>query len=121
MSLPLTRKSIDRSNTEQFGFSFFCDRCGKEWKSQTLPFNNGHFTAIENEEARQLVWAQEHRAAFDRANLEAHFHFSHCADSGMWVCDECFNGENPAKKPYAETRMIRRTHRIRRRKRGRSF
>ena len=99
MSLPLTRKSINRSSTEQFVFSFFCDRCGKEWKSRIFSFNGGYFTAIENEEVRQMIWAQEHRAAFEQANLEAHFHFCHNPESGMWVCDECFNAEGKGGLP----------------------
>jgi len=90
MSRPLTRKSTDHSNTEKFSFSFFCDKCGKEWVSQTISFMEGGFTAIEHEEARQLMWAQEHRAAFEQANLEVHLQFNHCPECGKWVCDECF-------------------------------
>ncbi|MCL2243406.1 MAG: hypothetical protein FWC03_02930 [Treponema sp.] len=91
MSVSLTSRTTDHSSVELFSFSFFCDNCGKEWKSQPIPFELGGFTVIENEEARQLVWAQEHRTAFDRANLEAHFHFNHCSESGKWVCDECID------------------------------
>jgi hypothetical protein len=89
MSLPLTRKSVDRSNAEQFAFSFFCDRCGKEYQSVILPFNRGNFTAIEYEEARQLLWTQEHKAAFEQANLDARLKFSLCRKCGRRVCDEC--------------------------------
>jgi len=91
MSVSLTSQTIDRSSVESFSFSFYCDKCGSEWKSPEIPFELGGFTSIENEEVRQMVWAHEHRTAFDRANLEAHFHFSHCSESGMWVCDECYN------------------------------
>jgi uncharacterized protein with PIN domain len=89
MSLPLTRKSVDRSTAEQFAFSFFCDRCGKEFQSEILPFNQGTFTAIEHEEARQLLWAQEHKAAFEHANLNANMNFSRCPKCGRRICDEC--------------------------------
>ena len=90
MSSPLTRKSADHSDTEQFVFSFFCDNCGNEWKSPVIPFESGGFTVIDHEEVRQLMWAQEHKTAFDRANLEAHFHFNYCPESEIWVCDECY-------------------------------
>jgi len=90
MSLPLTRKSVDRSTTENFAFSFFCDRCGKEWRSETMPFNQGNFTAIEHDEARQLLWASEHKAAFEQANLDARMKFNLCPACGRRVCDDCF-------------------------------
>ena len=91
MSVSLTARTTDHSSAGSFSFSFFCDNCGNEWKSFVTPFESGGFTAIENEEARQLIWAHEHKTAFDRANLEAHFHFNHCPESGKWVCDECVN------------------------------
>jgi len=97
MSLPLTKKSIDHSNTEQFVFSFFCDLCGDEWKSPAILFETGGFTVVEHEVTQQLIWEQEHRAAFDRANLQAHFHFSYCSGCGKWVCDECFDVEGSGK------------------------
>ena len=97
MSSPLTRKSADHSNLKQFSFSFYCDHCGAEWKSSAIPFESGGFTAVDHEEARQLIWAQEHKTAFDRANLEAHFHFNHCPESGVWVCDGCFDAEGKVK------------------------
>ncbi|MDR0502064.1 MAG: hypothetical protein LBH16_01955 [Treponema sp.] len=106
MSLPLTQKSIDRSNAEQFSFSFFCDRCGKEWKSQTFSFKNGNFTAIENEEARQLIWAQEHKTAFEHANLEAHMQFSLCPRCGKWVCDDCFVLEERHEEVCRECSLV---------------
>ncbi|MCL2196414.1 MAG: hypothetical protein FWB77_02235 [Treponema sp.] len=91
MSVSLTKRTTDYSNGGSFSFSFYCDTCGNEWKSLTFPFESGGFTAIESEEVRQLIWAQEHKAAFDKANLEAHFHFSFCSKCGKWVCDDCFN------------------------------
>ena len=89
MSLPLTRKSTDRSTAVMFAFSFFCDRCGKEWRSGTLPFNQGNFTVIEHEEARQALWEQEHKAAFEQANLDARMEFGQCPKCGRRVCDNC--------------------------------
>ena len=90
MSAPLTKRTTDLSNLETFSFSFFCDSCGKEWKSSPVPFDSGSCTVIEHEEARNIIWAQEHKIAFEKANLEAHFHFNCCPVCKSWVCDECF-------------------------------
>ncbi|MCL2211731.1 MAG: hypothetical protein FWB95_07405 [Treponema sp.] len=86
----LTKQVTDRSGKEAFSFSFFCDNCGSEWKSPVIPFESGGVTSFDNEEVCQMVWAQEHKNAFDRSNLEAHFHFNYCSESEKWVCDECF-------------------------------
>ena len=40
-----------------------------------------------------MLWEQEHQAAFEQANLEAHFHFNRCPLCGKWVCDDCFRAE----------------------------
>jgi len=93
MKSSLTKRTTDHSNGGSFSFSFYCDNCGREWKSPVTPFESGGFTAIAHEEARQLIWAQEHKTAFDMANLEAHFHFNNCPDEGMWVCDDCFDAQ----------------------------
>jgi len=90
MGAPLTKRTTDCSTLETFLVSFFYDSCGKEWKSLPVPFESGSFSAIEHEEARKIIWAQEHRIAFEKANLEAHFHFNQCPDCKNWVCDECF-------------------------------
>ena len=89
----LTMRTTDHSDQKRFSFSFFCDRCGKEWISQPVPYTAGGFTAVDHEETRQLLWEQERRAAFDGANLEAHFHFNNCPKCGKWVCDDCFGVE----------------------------
>jgi len=93
MGAPLTKKITDHSTLEVFSFSFFCDNCEKEWKSPSALFESGSLTSIEHEEARKIIWAQEHKIAFEKANLEAHFHFNCCPDCKSWVCDECFNTE----------------------------
>jgi hypothetical protein len=38
MNKPLTRKTVDHSDENGFSFSFFCDICGKEWRSPDVPF-----------------------------------------------------------------------------------
>jgi hypothetical protein len=92
MSKPLTKRSTDHSNAESFSFSFFCDICGKEWKSPDVAFQTGGM-AIEHEEARTLLWAKEHGAAFEQANLEAHLHYNLCERCGRRVCENCFDTE----------------------------
>jgi hypothetical protein len=89
MSKPLTNRITDHSGAESFSFSFFCDICGNEWKSPVVPFETGG-TTIEHEEARTLLWAKEHSAAFEAANLEAHLQFNLCSRCGRWVCENCF-------------------------------
>jgi len=90
----LTQKTIDHSDSGAFSFSFFCDLCGREWASPVRPFSGGECSVVENDEARKLLWAAEHRAAFDEANLEAHFHFCLCPFCGKWVCTDCFRVED---------------------------
>jgi hypothetical protein len=90
MSEPLTKRTIDHSGVDSFSFSFFCDICGKEWRSPTVAFKTGGIT-IEHEEARTLLWAKEHSAAFEAANLEAHLQFNHCEKCGKWVCENCYD------------------------------
>jgi len=87
----LTKNSIDHSDSGNFSFSFFCDRCGKEWTSPSQPFTGEGSPVIENEDALNMLWGNEHRAAFDEANLEAHIHFNLCPVCGKRVCDDCFN------------------------------
>jgi hypothetical protein len=86
----LTKKSIDRSDTGHFSFSFFCDRCEKEWLSLEKPFSGGICSRVEKNEALKLLWGNEHRTAFDEAQLEAHTQFNRCPLCNKWVCDDCF-------------------------------
>ena len=97
MSSPLTRKSTNHSDLEKFAFSFYCDICGKLWKSRIIPFEKAGFTAVEHKEAQQLIWTQEHKAAFEQANLEAHCQFNFCKQCGRWVCDDCFDADGNGK------------------------
>jgi len=93
MSVPVTKRTTDHSGQESFSFSFFCDKCGKEWKSPETKFEAGGFTAIDLPETRQRIWADEHRLAFEQANLEAHLQFNHCTVCGRRLCDICFDLE----------------------------
>jgi hypothetical protein len=51
----VTQKSIDHSDTGHFSFSFFCDRCGKEWTSPPQPFSGEGSPVVENEKAFELL------------------------------------------------------------------
>ena len=90
MSAPITMRTTDHSDRESFSFSFFCDICGKAWRSPTVPFESGGLSSIEHEEARQLIWGNERKIAFEHANLEAGTKFNRCPVCGKRVCDECF-------------------------------
>jgi hypothetical protein len=90
MSKPLTRITKDLSDEKSFSFSFFCDICGKEWKSPATSFETGGIT-ITHKEAQTLLWSKEHNAAFEQANLDARLHFNLCTVCGKRVCDDCFN------------------------------
>jgi hypothetical protein len=98
MSVPITKQSTDYTGPESFSFGFFCDCCGKEWRSLTVPFETGGFTAVEREETRQMLWEQEHKAAFEQANVEAHLHFNHCPTCDRWVCDDCISLKDPRRE-----------------------
>ena len=91
LGVSLTKSTTNYSTNAGFCFGFFCDRCKKEWISPFVPFLHSGFSAVEHEEARQMLWAQEHRAAFENANIEAHFHFSRCPVCKNVVCNDCFD------------------------------
>jgi hypothetical protein len=87
----LTERCGDHSTETEFGFSFYCDRCGKEWRSATTPYERAGFTDIACKEAEERIWADEHRIAFEQANLEAVFHFNFCPSCERWICDDCLS------------------------------
>ena len=88
----ITKNYRDRSTDGFFKFSFYCDRCGKEWTSEEYPFVHGFGEKLsENEKrAKEILWRSDHDAAFERANLEARLRFNVCKICMEAVCDECF-------------------------------
>lgn len=36
-----TKRCTDESTLEEFAFTFYCDLCGKPWKSIPIPFSEG--------------------------------------------------------------------------------
>lgn len=87
---PVTKKRADRSTMEEFSFSFFCDMCEKEWRSARFDFNPGDFAAPIEPTIYQMLWNDQHKAAFERANRDACFEFNRCPVCGRRVCRECF-------------------------------
>lgn len=90
MLAPITKKFVDHSTPEAFSFSFYCDQCGKEWRSALYAFNPGGFQWPIDRQVYQMLWNEQHKAAYERANREAIFEFNRCPECGQRVCMECF-------------------------------
>lgn len=88
----ITKRIRDKSTDRFFKFSFYCDRCGKEWTSEEYPFVHGFSEKLTDDEkrAKEILFRVDHDAAFERANLDARLRFNHCETCGSIVCDECF-------------------------------
>ena len=91
LSGPVTKKYADRSTMEIFSFGFLCDLCGKEWRSARYDFNPGDFASPLDPKVFQLLWRDQHEAAFARSNRDASFVFNRCPECGRRVCNECFH------------------------------
>lgn len=88
----ITKRFRDRSTDRFFKFSFYCDRCGREWTSSEYPFEHGFSGELGEDEkkARDILFRIDHDAAFERANLEARLRFNQSKSCDGFVCDECF-------------------------------
>jgi hypothetical protein len=86
----ITEKFTDHSTTDSFAFSFHCDCCGRAWRSAALAFSHEGFALPMDEKVRAMLWTEQHKNAYERANCEAISHFNHCPECGRWVCDDCF-------------------------------
>ena len=87
----VTQKRIDRSTMEGFSFSFFCDICAGEWRSAWYAMNPGRFEPPIDPAVYQMLWNDQHQAAYERAKLDAAFSFNRCPACGRHVCNECFH------------------------------
>jgi len=87
---PVTKKSADYCALEKFAFGFFCDRCGKEWRSMRYDFNPGSFVQPLDPAVFEILWNDQRRAAHERANREAALAFNRCRACGRWVCQACY-------------------------------
>ena len=88
---PVTKRRFDRSTLEGFSFGFCCDMCGAEWRSTRYGFNPGDLEAPIDPMVFQLLWNEQHRAAYERAKLDAAFVFNRCPVCGRSVCNRCFH------------------------------
>lgn len=86
----VTQKYADHSTMETFSFSFFCDRCGSEWRSPQYAFHPGGFAQPQDYIVYQMLWNEQHSAAYERANRDASFVFNRCPICDRRVCDACF-------------------------------
>ena len=86
----VTKRRADHSTVETFSFGFYCDMCGKEWRSERLDIHPGELSAASDSIAYQMLWSDQHNAAFERANRDASFAFNRCPVCGRRVCDACF-------------------------------
>ena len=90
ISNPVTKKRIDYSTLKGFSFGFFCDMCGREWRSTRYDFNPGGFPSSMDLTVHELLWNNQHRDACERANREASLEFNRCPACSRWVCEACF-------------------------------
>ena len=88
---PLTKRCVDNSTQKVFAFSFFCERCGREWRSTPCAFDPGDVEP--RAEVLRMLWNGQHKAAYEQANLEAIYSFSLCAECGCRVCMECLRND----------------------------
>ena len=89
----VTKKYVDSSTEEQYGFSFFCDCCGKVVSTTKLAFRPGFakklFLSRTEQRARELVWQRDHDSAYERANVEALKMLNRCVVCGAAICNDC--------------------------------
>lgn len=89
MLAPVTRQYKDLSTPVKFSFVFYCDRCGREWKSDTYEFDTEGFLPPIDERILSMLWNRRHEEAYERANCEAGMRFSRCPCCGSRLCDDC--------------------------------
>ena len=87
---PVTKTFTDRSTMKAFSFSFFCDKCGREWRSTPQAFVPGALATPVNLQVIRMLWNAQHRAAYERANLEALYAFTLCPACARRLCSACF-------------------------------
>lgn len=87
---PITKKYADRSTRKVFAFSFYCDKCGKEWRSTPQVFDPGELKSPPDIRIYRMLWNGQHKAAYEQANLEAIYAFSYCLECGRRMCMDCF-------------------------------
>lgn len=89
----ITKKYSDESDMKLFQFTFYCDCCGKGIKATPLEFHSMFskkpFLTSDEREARAIIYANEHRQAYERANNEIMIELNRCEICSAVVCDDC--------------------------------
>ena len=88
---PVTKRYADRSTAKGFAFSFYCDQCGKEWRSTPQAFRTGNMEPPTDLRIVRMMWNGRHKAAYEKANLEAICSFYYCPTCRRRVCLECYS------------------------------
>ena len=88
---PITYRFTDRSSKKVYAFSYFCDQCGKEWRSTPQVFDPGGLYASTDLQIIRMLWNDQYKAAYEQANLEAIYALILCPECGRRVCMECFS------------------------------
>ena len=87
---PITIEFADRSTPEAFAFSFFCDKCGREWRS-AIRMDDPCMLKPPADPGIIDMWREgRHRTAYERSNLEAAYEFYYCSECGRRLCMECY-------------------------------
>jgi len=87
---PITKGFADHSTPKVFSFSFFCDECGKEWRSTPQAFGSTGLKSPTDLRIVRMLWNGRHNAAYEQANLEAIYAFYYCPKCRRRLCMECF-------------------------------
>jgi hypothetical protein len=107
---PVTRRFRDLSSDTEFQIAFYCDRCGKEWRSDIYRFDDYFPVELTDGQrrARDIMWRTDHDNAFERANLSARLHFNKCESCGNNVCDDCCELEDDTEECMDCAKLSRR-------------
>ena len=89
----VTKKFTDRSTIKKFIFEFYCDCCSSPLQMMEYDFISGFkekvFLTNDEREARAIIYASDHKKAYERANQEARFLLHKCEKCGNMICEDC--------------------------------
>ena len=93
MLKPVTKHFADNSTLTSFSFEFYCDCCGLPLppvviKPQTR-FKKKLWLSRDEREARAIIYADDHKKAYERANNEVRHELNRCEVCGDMVCESC--------------------------------
>ena len=87
----LTKHFTDNSDNKVFRFTFYCDFCNTGYEAPTTLFSGAGEVKLGAElpPIQKLLWQTEHEDAYERANRQALYYFTRCAECGKVVCEDC--------------------------------